>query len=69
MVLSRSKFGSFFSVNFGWGIGVTLGCYWAGGVSGVYCVGDFALKQCLYTLGKSIRVALIYRSEVRHVQS
>lgn len=36
MVLSRSKFGSFFSVNFGWGIGVTLGCYWAGGVSGAH---------------------------------
>ncbi|XP_015765025.1 PREDICTED: aquaporin-3-like [Acropora digitifera] len=36
MVLSNWKFGNFFSVNFGWGIGVTLGCYWAGGVSGTY---------------------------------
>ena len=35
MVLSKGKFGTFFSVNFGWGIGVTLGCYWAGGISGV----------------------------------
>ena len=34
MVLSNWKYGSFFSVNFGWGIGVTLGCYWAGGISG-----------------------------------
>ena len=34
MVLSRGKNGTFFSVNFGWGIGVTLGCYWAGGISG-----------------------------------
>lgn len=34
MVLSDWKFGTFFSVNFGWGIGVTLGCYWAGGISG-----------------------------------
>jgi len=34
MVLSHWKFGNFFSVNFGWGIGVTLGCYWAGGISG-----------------------------------
>ena len=34
MVLSNWKFGNFFSVNFSWGIGVTLGCYWAGGVSG-----------------------------------
>ena len=34
MVLSDWKFGNFFSVNFGWGIGVTLGCYWAGGISG-----------------------------------
>lgn len=34
MVLSEWKFGNFFSVNFSWGIGVTLGCYWAGGISG-----------------------------------
>lgn len=36
MVLSNWKFGNFFSVNFGWGIGVTLGCYWAGGISGAH---------------------------------
>ena len=35
MVLSEWKFGNFFSVNFSWGIGVAIGCYWAGGVSGV----------------------------------
>ena len=35
MVLSEWKFGNFFSVNFSWGIGVDIGCYWAGGVSGV----------------------------------
>jgi hypothetical protein len=34
MVLSRGTKGTFFSVNFSWGIGVTLGCYWAGGISG-----------------------------------
>lgn len=36
MVLSDWKFGNFFSVNFSWGIGVTLGCYWAGGISGAH---------------------------------
>jgi len=36
MVLSRGKNGTFFSVNFSWGIGVTLGCYWAGGISGAH---------------------------------
>lgn len=41
MVLSKGKFGTFFSVNFGWGIGVTLGCYWAGGISGVHLVLPF----------------------------
>lgn len=35
-VLSRGAFGTFFSINFGWGIGVTLGCYWAGGISGAH---------------------------------
>ncbi|XP_029199413.2 aquaporin-3-like [Acropora millepora] len=35
-VLSHGEFGTFFSINFGWGIGVTLGCYWAGGVSGAH---------------------------------
>ena len=34
MVLSNWKFGNFFSVNFSWGVGVMMGCYWAGGVSG-----------------------------------
>lgn len=33
-VLSRGKYGTFFTINFGWGIGVTLGIYWAGGISG-----------------------------------
>jgi len=33
-VLSRGEFGTFFSINFSWGIAVTLGCYWAGGISG-----------------------------------
>lgn len=36
MVLSGWKFGNFFSVNFGWGMGVTMGCYWAGGISGAH---------------------------------
>lgn len=36
MVLSRGKFGTFLSVNFAWGIAVTMGCYWAGGVSGAH---------------------------------
>ncbi|XP_031550196.1 aquaporin-3-like [Actinia tenebrosa] len=36
MVLSRETKGTFFSVNFSWGIGITLGCYWAGGISGAH---------------------------------
>jgi len=36
MVLSGWKFGNFFSVNFSWGMGVTMGCYWAGGISGAH---------------------------------
>lgn len=35
-VLSRQQNGTFFSINFGWGVGVMMGCYWAGGVSGLY---------------------------------
>ena len=34
-VLSRGDFGEFLSVNIAWGIGVTLGCYVGGGVSGM----------------------------------
>ena len=33
-VLSRGENGTFFTINFCWGIGVTLGIYWAGGISG-----------------------------------
>ncbi|EDO45027.1 predicted protein, partial [Nematostella vectensis] len=36
MLLSNETKGTFFSVNFSWGIGVTLGCYWAGGISGAH---------------------------------
>lgn len=35
-VLSRGEFGTFFSINFSWGIAVTFGCYWAGGISGAH---------------------------------
>lgn len=35
MVFSKGKFGIFFFVNFGWGIGVMFGCYWVGGILGV----------------------------------
>lgn len=55
MVLSRSKFGSFFSVNFGWGIGVTLGCYWAGGVSGMYQLCGWLCPQAV-----SLHAGIIY---------
>eukprot|EP00794_Sanderia_malayensis_P016740 gene16740-18434_t len=33
-VLAKHEFGSYFSVNFGWGMGVAFGIYWAGGISG-----------------------------------
>lgn len=35
MILSDWKFGNFFSVNLGGGMGVTMGCYWAWGISGM----------------------------------
>ncbi|EDO40995.1 predicted protein [Nematostella vectensis] len=35
-VLSRQSHGTFFSINFSWGVGVTMGCYWAGGISGAH---------------------------------
>ncbi|CAH3032116.1 unnamed protein product [Porites evermanni] len=34
MILSDWRFGNFFSVNLGGGMGVTMGCYWAWGISG-----------------------------------
>ncbi|XP_073234831.1 aquaporin-7-like [Porites lutea] len=34
MTLSDWRFGNFFSVNLGGGMGVTMGCYWAWGISG-----------------------------------
>jgi len=33
-VLAKQKFGNYFSVDFGWGMGVAFGVYWAGGISG-----------------------------------
>jgi MIP family channel proteins len=35
-VLSRGSAGSYLSINLGWGLGVTMGCYVAGGVSGAH---------------------------------
>ena len=35
MILSDWRSGSFFSVNLGGGVGVTMGCYWAWGISGM----------------------------------
>lgn len=36
VVLSRETFGTFLSINLAWGIGVAVGCYIAGGVSGAH---------------------------------
>lgn len=33
-VLDKQQSGNYFSVNFGWGMGVAFGIYWAGGISG-----------------------------------
>ena len=33
-VLAKQAFGNYFSVDFGWGMGVAFGIYWAGGISG-----------------------------------
>lgn len=33
-VLAKQQFGNYFSVDFGWGMGVAFGIYWAGGISG-----------------------------------
>jgi len=33
-VLAEQKFGGYWSVNWGWGLGVAFGIYWAAGVSG-----------------------------------
>lgn len=33
-VLGRGQFGTFLSVNIGWGLGVTLGVFWSAGISG-----------------------------------
>lgn len=33
-VLAKQAFGGYLSVNFGWGLGVAFGIYWAGGISG-----------------------------------
>ena len=35
-VLSRNGAGSYLAINIGWGLGVTMGCYVAGGVSGAH---------------------------------
>jgi MIP family channel proteins len=36
VVLSQSAAGSYLSINVAWGLGVTMGCYVAGGVSGAH---------------------------------
>lgn len=33
-VLSRGDDGTFLSINFSWGMAVTMGVYWAGSISG-----------------------------------
>ena len=59
MVLSDWKFGTFFSVNFSWGTGVMLGCYWGGGVSGEYLAVIRPVAGYTDTLDKHTRCLLL----------
>lgn len=36
-VLAGQAFGGYWSVNWGWGLGVAFGIYWSGGISGKNC--------------------------------
>ena len=38
LVLGKGQVGTYLSINFGWGLGVTFGVYWSAGVSGKWFV-------------------------------
>ncbi|TVY38554.1 putative membrane protein [Lachnellula occidentalis] len=56
---SNNEAGTFQSQNWGWGLGVTLGIYIAGGVSGGHLNPAISLMLCLYR-GFPFRKALVY---------
>ncbi|TVY34930.1 putative membrane protein [Lachnellula subtilissima] len=56
---SNKKAGTFQSQNWGWGLGVTLGIYIAGGISGGHLNPVISLMLCLYR-GFPFRKALVY---------
>jgi len=37
-VLAKQDFGGYWSVNWGWGLGVAFGIYWSGGISGEFFI-------------------------------
>ena len=47
-VLSHGTAGNFLSINFAWGLGVTMGCYVAGGVSGAHLNPAVTLTLALF---------------------
>jgi len=48
VVLSQQAAGTFLTINFGWGLGVTMGCYVAGGVTGAHMNPAVTLALALY---------------------
>ena len=55
VVLGAGKYGEALSINFGWGVAVTLGCYVAGGISGAHLNPAVTLARILTDTFAGIR--------------
>jgi hypothetical protein len=66
-LLSKGERGTFLSINFSWGMAVTMGVYWAGSISGTIIAYNTVHFACLLLRRESFSLLRNTRSKLMSI--